>query len=184
MTKIIQLDQIEAELLVSLYSDRSPISTKSRLFSRRIVGSNTASTEVLVQSALLAIISLYCKLSQEKNSAVRSSLVFYSIQNQQANLPCSQAHISEGLGIFYLQTNWGSWWCLPRTTVTESFESPDGCLSLWTGTHKKTMYMGMIQKRSERWLTDDEERLRAILNTTKSIFVFADFKMIDYLTMR
>lgn len=140
-----------------------------------MAGSDTTSTAV--QSTLLAIIlspRIYQALKAEILSAVARGLVSYPIQESEAKqLPYLRACILEGLRKFPPLSQLRERVVPAEGAFFREHRIPGGTfigLNAW-GTQRDEVFGDDPETyRPERWLIDDQERLKAMLQTQELVF--------------
>ncbi|KAL6713086.1 hypothetical protein ACLMJK_009207 [Lecanora helva] len=150
--------EVETELVISL-----------------VAGSDTTATAV--QSTLLAIISnppVYGKLRAEIDTAVAQGLVTLPIQNNEAaRLPYLSACVLEGLRKHPPVAQLRERMAPPEGDWIHGFRIPGGtCIGFNTWGLQLSEVFGRDPEifRPERWLIDDEERLKSMRRTLDLVF--------------
>lgn len=147
----------------------------------RVAGSDTTSTSI--QSTLLAIIlnpRVYQKLKEEIREALAKSIASYPIQDTEARqLPYLQACVLEGLRKHPPLSQLRERVVPPEGDIIQGHCIPGGTyigLNAW-GTQLDEAYGDDPETfRPERWLIDDEERLKAMHRTHELIFGYGSTK--------
>lgn len=147
----------------------------------RVAGADTTSTAA--QSTLLAIISnprVYQTLKEEVRLAVKGNQVSYPIQFAEAKQLCYlQACIFEGLRKFPPVSQLRERVVPPGGDVIQGHHIPGGTFigfNAW-GTQLDDVFGDDPEIfRPERWLIDDESRLRAMYQTHELIFGYGTSK--------
>ena len=152
-----------------------------QLTGSRVAGSDTTSTSI--QSTLLAIIlnpRIYQKLKIEIEKAITEGVVSYPIQETEARqLPYLQACILEGLRKHPPLSQLRERIVPPGGDTIEGRHIPGGTyigLNAW-GTQLDDIFGDDTDTfRPERWLIDDQERLKAMHKTHELIFGYGSTK--------
>ena len=147
----------------------------------RVAGSDTTSTSV--QSTLLAIITnprVYRKLKREISNALAEKSVSRPISYAEANqLPYLRACVMEGLRKFPPLSQLRERIVPPEGEFINGHRIPGGTfigLNVW-GTQLNDVFgddPGVYEP--ERWLIDDQERLKAMYETHDLIFGYGSTK--------
>lgn len=167
--------QVNAELVIALYVGVYSVSSRPFLNKHRVAGSDT--TSMAVQSTLLAIIlnpRVYQALKSEIKAIVAAKQVTCPIRDSEARKLCYlQACVFEGLRKFPPLSQLREREVPPEGDVINGHRIPGGTfigLNAW-GTQLDVVFGDDPEVfRPERWLTTDQNQLKAMHQTLELVF--------------